>query len=76
MTKPSFARQASQALRRVAGRNAAAAAAVAALSACASYPPPDTSAAPPAARDPILLGHAAWCGTNPPSGYCPSSYRR
>lgn len=22
------------------------------------------------AVDPITLGHAAWCGTSPPSGYC------
>jgi hypothetical protein len=33
-----------------------------------------TSFAPPAAQtgapDEALQGHAAWCGTNPPSGYC------
>jgi len=36
------------------------------------------SAPPPAERagDPLLLGHAAWCGTNPPSGYCPGGYKR
>ena len=41
---------------------------MAALAACTPAPPP-----PPAqsgAPDEALQGHAQWCGTNPPSGYC------
>ena len=26
--------------------------------------------------DPMLQGHAIWCGSNPPSGYCPGGYKR
>jgi len=26
--------------------------------------------APAGPDDPRSFGHAAWCGTNPPSGYC------
>lgn len=38
----------------------------AALAACTPQPPP----APGVAADEALQGHAQWCGTNPPSGYC------
>ena len=36
--------------------------------------PPQASAERPS--DPVLLGHAQWCGTNPPSGYCPGGHKR
>ncbi len=37
----------------------------AALAGCTQPPPP-----PGVAADEALQGHAQWCGTNPPSGYC------
>jgi hypothetical protein len=43
----------------------------AALAACAQPPP-----APGAAADAAVQGHAQWCGTNPPSGYCSIDDRR
>lgn len=38
----------------------------AAVAACTPQPPPP----PGVAADEAVQGHARWCGTNPPSGYC------
>ncbi|MGH7005289.1 MAG: hypothetical protein ACREIP_15205 [Alphaproteobacteria bacterium] len=50
------------------------AAAFLALTACTG--PEGRPAPPDLSGDPVLLGHAVWCGSNPPSGYCPGSYKR
>jgi len=42
-------------------------AAALAIAACTPSAPP---AAPTGSPDEALQGHSAWCGTNPPSGYC------
>lgn len=48
-------------------RAAALALLAAALAGCTTQPAPP---APSASPDEALQGHAQWCGTNPPSGYC------
>lgn len=67
--KPSFLGT----LRRHAVRCAVAAGLLAAAG-CTSA---DRAAPPEADRqvDPLSLGHAAWCGMNPPSGYCATRER-
>ena len=42
------------------------------LGACGPRPP----AAEIGTSDPALQGHAQWCNTNPPSGYCGVDDRR
>ncbi len=48
-------------------RAAALALMAAALAGCT---PPAAPPAQSASPDEALQGHAQWCGTNPPSGYC------
>ena len=55
-------------------RHALPLAAILLLAACtapAGTPGPETGAS-----DPVLQGHAQWCNTNPPSGYCDIDDRR
>jgi hypothetical protein len=47
-----------------------AAALAVALSLGACVPPRATPASETGAPDPALQGHAQWCNTSPPSGYC------
>jgi hypothetical protein len=44
-----------------------------AVGACTLEPAPSSYGYQP---DPVLLGHAQWCGTNPASGYCDVRVRR
>jgi len=46
--------------------------ALAGIAACTSQPPAPAEAE----RDPLTLGNAAWCGSNPPSGYCSMPEKR
>lgn len=41
-----------------------------AAAACTSQRGTGVAPADTTAPDPISQGHAVWCGTNPPSGYC------